>query len=104
MDSPKSGPPARSTTVRRELSALLSEHPQTARELSQRASLPEREVASHLQHLMLSARGQGKRLQRFPARCLGCGFRFETREKLTAPSRCPKCRSERIEPPRFFLG
>ena len=37
------------------------------------------------------------------AQCEGCGFVFNKRNKLSKPSRCPSCKSERIEPPRFTI-
>ena len=33
-----------------------------------------------------------------------CGLVFRTRDRLTSPSRCPECKSERISSPRFTLA
>ena len=38
-----------------------------------------------------------------PAQCLSCGFTFEERGRFRRPSRCPQCRSERLQPPRFWV-
>jgi len=38
-----------------------------------------------------------------PARCRNCGYEFRGRERLRKPSKCPRCHSERIEPPRFYV-
>jgi predicted Zn-ribbon and HTH transcriptional regulator len=65
----------------------------------------ERDVVQHLEHLARSLRGAGgvKQLEVEPAHCLACDFSFTTRERLGRPSRCPACKSERLEPPLFRL-
>jgi predicted Zn-ribbon and HTH transcriptional regulator len=47
----------------------------------------------------------GLRLRTEPARCTACGFVFGDRaeRRLHTPSRCPRCRSERISEPRFRI-
>jgi len=37
------------------------------------------------------------------AKCVKCKFIFSKRDRLTKPSRCPKCKSERITQPAFFF-
>jgi predicted Zn-ribbon and HTH transcriptional regulator len=100
---PPSDPPARSETVRESIRAALREATLTARELSERVRLSEREVAGHLEHLA-RARRDGERLVIDPARCLACGFTFTGRDRVTKPGRCPACRETRIAPPRFALS
>jgi transcriptional regulator len=94
----------RTDTIREAIAAELRQGSLTARELSERVRISEREVAGHLEHLARSARSRGQRLEVAPARCLGCGFAFETRERPTKPGRCPSCRATRISPPRFTLS
>jgi predicted Zn-ribbon and HTH transcriptional regulator len=74
------------------------------RDLSQQVGVPEKQVAAHLEHLAKSLRAIQQRLETEPATCLGCGFAFRKRDKFSAPSRCPRCRSERIAPPRFRIA
>lgn len=95
-------PSERTSTVRQSLGQALSSFPQSARELSALVGIPEKEVAEHLDHLARSLPRSGQRLVVAPARCKGCGFRFES-SKIRRPSRCPKCRRERIEAPRFSV-
>lgn len=95
--------PERGETARESLAAALRGAPLTARELSERVRLSEREVIGHLEHLGRSARARGERLVIQPAACLGCGFAFEARERAGKPGRCPSCRATRISPPRFSL-
>jgi len=95
--------PVRSESTRETIAQHLRQAPLTARELSERVRIPEREVAGHLDHLARSARARGEELVVTPARCLGCDFVFEGRDRLTKPGKCPKCRATRIAPPMFAL-
>lgn len=90
-------------TVRAALLVQLRGGPITALELSARVGIPERDVAGHLEHLARSLRKADERLQTEPATCLGCGFVFRKRERLTRPGACPTCRGTRIEAPRFWI-
>lgn len=96
-------PSPRGETERASIREALRHESLTVRALSARVGLPERAIALHLAHVARSARARGKTLQVEPARCLRCGFSFATRSRLTTPSRCPTCRSERVDPPRFHL-
>ena len=89
-------------TIRQALKELLQEQPYSAQELSQRLSIPEREVYGHLQHVA-RAPGVGFRFHLIPAVCRTCGFTFTKRERLTMPSRCPVCRHQSLKRPRFAL-
>jgi len=89
-------------TTRQAIRELLQEGPASSLELSQRLSLPEKEVLEHLEHLARSP-GPGYHFQINPAVCKKCGFAFKKRERLTIPSRCPICRQESITRPRFAL-
>jgi predicted Zn-ribbon and HTH transcriptional regulator len=91
------------STVRHQLHGELLEEPLNAHELSVRVGVSEKEIAQHLEHLGRSIRHQGERLVVEPAACLSCGFTFRKRQKLTKPTACPQCRSERIEAPRFSV-
>lgn len=76
--------------------------PMSVRDLSQSLSISEREVRSHLGHVMKTAAARFK-LVIDPPVCNGCGFRFENRKKFHKPSRCPKCRAESISSPMYQL-
>ena len=89
-------------TLRQMLKELLLEESLSSLELSQRLSLPEKEVLDHLTHLA-RAPGAGLQFQIVPAVCKACGFGFKKRERLTTPSRCPLCHHEAIRRPRFGL-
>jgi predicted Zn-ribbon and HTH transcriptional regulator len=89
-------------TIRQALKALLQEGALSALELSQRLSVPEKEVYDHLRHLA-RAPGPGWRFHLIPAVCRKCGFTFAKRDRLTSPSRCPICRHQSIKRPRFAM-
>lgn len=93
----------RSLTVRAALLAQLRGDSLTARELSARVGIPEREVTGHLKHIERSLRKVNERLHIDPPSCLSCGFVFRKRERLTRPGACPSCRSTHIESPRFRI-
>ena len=36
-------------------------------------------------------------------KCRDCGYEFKDLKRIKRPSKCPKCKSQRIEPPRFYI-
>ena len=93
-------PADRHDTLRHEIVSLLAEESLTAREISERVGIREKEVLEHLEHIKTALHGG---LVVIPALCMGCGFSFRKRERLKGPGRCPVCRSERIAEPRFSV-
>jgi transcriptional regulator len=94
-------PPQRGATIRELLREALLAGPATARDLSGLVGVREKDVAEHLAHLSLSLARRGERLEVTPASCIACGFAFRSRERLSRPGACPRCRSTRIDPPLF---
>ncbi len=65
-----------------------------------------REIYEHLKHIAKSVhrRSGGTRvLAMIPPRCRKCGYVFKDLDEPWQPSRCPRCRSMWIEPPRFKI-
>lgn len=89
-------------TNRQAIREALRQGPRTARELATALSLREREVIEDLEHVRRSVR-PGERFVVVPAICKRCQSVFEDRARLTRPSRCPRCKSERIGAPKFAL-
>ena len=56
-----------------------------------------------LEHIARSLKGSGMTLLMVPPTCRACGYVFKDLEKPRRPSRCPRCRSERITTPRFII-
>ena len=92
-----------SDTPRGQIHAALREGFATARDLSKRVGIPERDVAWHLEHLERSAKSRGERLEIEESRCLGCDYDFPGRRRFTRPGRCPRCGSTRLTLPRFRI-
>ncbi len=88
-------------TLRKDIAEALAREPMDLRDISQRFGIKEKDVIEHLQHIAKSTRG--KRLKMEPAYCRECDFSFKKRDRLNTPSRCPRCKSESIVPPRFQI-
>jgi predicted Zn-ribbon and HTH transcriptional regulator len=93
----------RTRTVREAIREELLRGPATARELSERISIREKDVADHLEHLEKSLRARGERLVVEPPTCIACGYPFARRSRLTRPGSCPECGSTRIDPATFRI-
>jgi predicted Zn-ribbon and HTH transcriptional regulator len=91
-------------TVRQMIIDILHEGPTSAREISTRVHIPEKEVFSHLEHIRKSLQHGNQRLWIEPARCRSCDFVFHKRERFTKPGRCPSCRGSFIDEPFFMIG
>jgi predicted Zn-ribbon and HTH transcriptional regulator len=96
-------PRERHHTLRQEILMHLSQGSLSARDLSGLLGIPEKEVLPHLEHLRHSLRRSSVSLVIEPAQCLGCGYEFTKRTRLSRPSACPRCRAQHIEAPRFRL-
>ncbi len=99
-------------TVRQRIVRILSsaDHPMTAAEIARELGLPPgeaRSVYSHLEHVAKTLNrtyGGSLVLLMEPPYCRKCGYVFRSLKKPRRPSKCPKCGSEWIEPPRFIVG
>jgi hypothetical protein len=94
---------AMSQTVRQMIIDILLQGPATAKELSARVSIPEKEVLPHLAHIRKSLHHGQQRLVMEPACCRACGFVFHKRERLSKPGRCPSCHHSFIDEPVFRI-
>jgi predicted Zn-ribbon and HTH transcriptional regulator len=97
---------AANETVRQRLMRWLTESDYSFEDLRLALEIPGRELEEELRHVQRSARRQRMRLVVVPPKCRDCGFDFpgRLRKHLHPPSRCPKCKSHRIEPPRFRVA
>ena len=90
-------------TTRKAIIAALEEGPCTARDISAAVRISEREVSAHLEHIRKSLLPSIRHLKIVPAECKKCGFVFAKREKLRRPGKCPVCKGESIQEPRFMI-
>ncbi|HII61396.1 transcriptional regulator [Pyrococcus horikoshii] len=72
-----------------------------ARALDIRGKGSKKLILEDLKAIAKIAKREGMILLVKPARCKKCGFTF--RPEINIPSRCPRCKSEWIEEPRFKL-
>lgn len=79
-----------------------SRSPMSVKGLATRFGIPMNVVVDHLNHIAKSAKTAGYKLIWDSALCEKCEYRFTTRIRFTKPSRCPKCKDERILPPSFY--
>jgi hypothetical protein len=100
-------------TVREKIMKVLLESKSalSAQEIAELVGLDpttaEKEVYEHLKHITKTLRRRyGRRavLYMIPPRCKDCGYEFKDLSEPRRPSRCPRCRSQRIEPPRFYAN
>ena len=93
-------------TTRQRIADALREEPRTASDLAATLSLPTPTVYEHLEHVSQSiTEADGGGDEEFlvaPPTCRECGFDgFD--DPVNEPSRCPKCKCERIEEPAFVI-
>lgn len=92
-------------TRRQYLIELLEEGWWSLSELQEELQTTVKRLEHDLQHVARSVRGTDRRLTSEPARCDACSFVFTDRapRRFTTPSRCPRCKNERILPARFHI-
>lgn len=88
-------------TVRQRIIALLSESEYSARDISQALRIREKEVYDHLSHIARTLTSQKRELKVTPAQCLQCEYVFGDRKRFTGPGRCPRCKGEHIQEPKY---
>jgi transcriptional regulator len=91
------------STLRQKIIDLLADREMDARELSREVGINEKEVYDHLAHIKRSLAARGSKLTVRPSECLGCGYVFKDRRRLTRPGRCPRCRESHLTNPAFKI-
>ena len=89
-------------TRREEIFELLKNSPMSAQQIAFYFKCTLNEIEEALMHLAKSVR-PAYELRMYPAKCVHCGFVFKERSRIRKPSKCPKCKSERIDAPLFFI-
>lgn len=92
-------------TTREKIVILLkyADSPLTAKEIKERLGIEsEKLVYEHLLHIAKSLKRKDMKLIVYLPKCRRCGYTFNL-EKPKKPSKCPRCKSEDIEPPKFLI-
>ncbi len=99
-------PAEASASRRQQLVALLETRAMAYDELREAMQMSVRSLDDALGHVDKSLEAGGRRLIVTPAQCTSCGFVFAGREQkhFHPPSRCPQCKGERIDAPRFEIA
>lgn len=86
---------------------MSSQEPLSVDDIAKRLELDpreSREIYAHLEHVARTARARyGRTLLMEPPQCRKCGYVFRDLKRPRKPSKCPKCGSEWVLPPRFTL-
>jgi len=90
-------------TVREQIIAVLLDHKQCARDISQSLGISQKDVYAHLPHVSRTLKSRHKRLVVLPFNCLKCGYAFVRRNRYSPPGRCPQCKAGHIEPPNYEI-
>ncbi len=59
-------------------------------------------LINDLQHIERSLKRLSQKLIMNPAQCQDCGFTFD-KKRIKYPSKCPKCKGQRIISPQFKI-
>ncbi len=95
-----------SATRRQLLLDLLAMGPWEVEALRRELQVAGSLLEDDLRHLDKSLRAAGRRLVVEGASCPACGFSFAARqgERYRRPSRCPRCKNERLSEPRLSIA
>ncbi len=86
-----------------------ADRPLTVEEIADRLGLDRSEAKGLYEELAHASRTLNRATQgrmviaMVPPRCLSCGYVFKDVKRPRRPSRCPKCKSERISRPMFTI-
>lgn len=90
-------PERKQTLVQAAFETLSGERWWTLRELSAALGVTEKGLPEVLEKVARRChRVAGCSLERRAPSCVACGFEFAQRTRASKPSRCPRCRSERV--------
>ena len=89
-------------TRRDEIFGILKKEKRSAQELANLFKVELKEIIEDLKHIAKSVRPEYE-LRMHPAHCKRCDFVFKERSKIKTPTKCPRCKSEWIQAPLFFI-
>jgi len=90
-------------TRRKEIIEILEKDKTTAKHLADMLRVDMKYILEDLKHTFQTVKIYHKKLKIAPSICNVCGYVFKDRERLSRPTKCPKCRSEDITEPEFYI-
>lgn len=88
-------------TRRIEIEDILSKNNISLQDIANIYRVELKEILEDVDHIKKSIKP--KKLVMTPAQCRNCGFIFKERSKIKTPSKCPRCRHERIKACLFTI-
>ena len=89
-------------TTRQRIADHLRDRPAAASTLATEFAVTTATALDHVEHIAQSLDSTDEELLVAPPECRDCGFSgFD--DRINRPSRCPDCKSEAIEEPRFTV-
>lgn len=86
-------------TRRQQIIEILEQNGQSAQQLANYFQTTVKDILEDLEHIDKSIKP--RKLKITPAYCKSCNFVFRGREKISRPTKCPRCNSEWIEAQMF---
>ena len=80
---------------------LDTDRPLSVEEISRILHIDVENIKGDLSRIAEAMHRKGYKFEIVPGRCRKCGYEFEA--SLHIPSKCPRCHSQWLEPPRFRL-
>jgi hypothetical protein len=90
-------------TRRKEIIEVLEKEKLTVKQLADLFQVEVRFILEDLRHISQSLKPMHKKIEQLFPVCNSCGFVFRSRKKFSRPSKCPKCRSEDITEPVYWI-
>jgi len=90
------------TTTRQRIADHLRRKPAAAGSLAREFDIRTATALSHVEHISKSLEATDERLLVAPPECRDCGF-TDFDDLINRPSRCPECKAEGVEEPRFVI-
>ncbi len=81
---------------------FLMEGPKTASEIMRFFQIPKKNLERKLEMIRKICKRKGWKFKFVPARCRSCGYEF-SRKEIKIPSKCPRCGSEWLDEPVFWI-
>ncbi|MFX0087547.1 MAG: transcriptional regulator [Candidatus Hodarchaeota archaeon] len=91
-------------TRREKIIELLSKNEEmTLQELADLTHSALKTIIEDIDSVRKTIKSENKRIEVSPASCMSCNYIFSGRNRISDPSKCPECHSERISSQRFRI-
>lgn len=91
-------------TRREKIVEILSKNgDMTLQELVELTDSSLKMVVEDIDKVRKTIKSENKRIEASSASCMGCSYVFAGRSRISDPTKCPECHSERISPQRFRI-